>query len=121
MKPKDIETLHRVIAILISAIALAVPYLILSEFRRFPYGTLLLSTTVWAMIDTKRLKFHDYRVTFHWGTIKIFFMFILFWYVFFPWFLWTWLDIQRGVAKKHGQPPNELSPLVKSLTARHIN
>ncbi len=115
MKPRNTKWLHRISAVFVTVCALALPLFFQDKMSKYPYGFILLITSIWAAVDVRRMKFSNYRVTYPYGPIGSFFFHILLWFFAFPWFFSTWLDIRSGIVKERREAPDELSPMVKSI------
>ncbi len=88
------------------AILLTLALCVLGSFVRFNIagqpvpliGFVVLSTAVWAAIDSAKLQFSAYRSAIAYGPVVVFFAFLLVWIIAFPWYLSIRHKIQSGSA-----------------------
>ncbi len=73
------------------------------------------ATVLIPVLEVRRMRFRDYRLSYPYGPYTTFFFILILWPFAFPWFLSSWIDIARGMAKHHDDAPEQLSPLAMSL------
>lgn len=106
---------NQLIAIIISALIICLTLAATMLISKWIILYVWIATVLIPVLEVRRMRFRDYRLSYPYGPYTTFFFILILWPFAFPWFLSSWLDIARGMARHHDDAPAELSPLAMSL------
>jgi hypothetical protein len=104
------QSMKWLFAFFITASMLAAGWCISALVNFDIFWLLVLLTSLWAAIDSKKIGLHRYKVGVSAGPAVLFSLCYLLWVFVFPWYLWARFKIKAGEAVQKTEPDPTASP-----------